>query len=170
MKIKHFVIFGFWIFGFFVCEVNGQKLGYLNSQQLLSELPEVKMADANLQALQTQMEKKGQQMIQELESKYRDLQKREQMGEISPKALEEEARKLKEQESEIVKYEQEMQKQLIAKRQEMLQPVLDKINAAIKDIAAENQFTYIFDSSAGILLYAQEGMDVMALVKAKLGI
>ena len=45
-----------------------QKFGYLNSQVLLAELPEVKAADAEIQALQTQLEKKGQMMVQELES------------------------------------------------------------------------------------------------------
>ncbi|MBL0238835.1 MAG: OmpH family outer membrane protein [Saprospiraceae bacterium] len=109
-------------------------------------------------------------MVQDLEGKYKDLQRKEQSGEISPKALEEEAKKLKEQEGELGKFEQEMQKQLQTKRQETLQPILDKVNNIIKQVATENQFTYIFDSSAGILLYAQESMDITALVKTKLGI
>lgn len=170
MKINQLTILGILFCMLLGSQLYAQKFGYLNSQLLLSELPEVKMADANLQALQTQMEKKGQQMVQDLEAKYRELQKKEQSGEISPKALEEEARKLKEQEAEIGKYEQDMQKQLLTKRQEMLQPVLDRVNNAIKDVANENQFSYIFDSSAGILLYAQETFDVTALVKTKLGI
>ncbi|MBK9271073.1 MAG: OmpH family outer membrane protein [Saprospiraceae bacterium] len=147
-----------------------QKFGYVNSQALLSEIPEVKQADANLQAFQSQLEKKGQQMVQELEGKYRDLQRREQSGEISPKALEEEAKMLKLEEAKLGEYEQEMQKQLMAKRQEVLQPILDKINEIIKQVAKENQFTYIFDSSSGILLFAEESMDVTKLVKTKLGI
>lgn len=151
-------------------EVKSQKFGYLNSQALLAELPEVKQADANLQALQTQLEKKGQQMVAELEGKYKDLQKREQSGEISPKALEDESKKLKEQEAELQKYEQDVQKQLTSKRQEMLQPLIDRVNNAIKQVAQEGQYTYIFDSSAGMLLYAQDTMDVTAPVKAKLGI
>ncbi len=150
--------------------INAQKFGYLNSQALLAELPEVKQADANLQALQTQLEKKGQMMVQELETKYKDLQRREQSGEISPKALEEEAKKLKEQEGELSKYEQEVQMQLTNKRKEMLQPLIDKVNNAIKQVATEGQFTYIFDSSTGILLFAQDSLDVTASVKTKLGI
>jgi len=126
--------------------IHAQKFGYLNSQ------------------------KKGQQMVQDLEGKYKDLQRKEQSGEISPKALEEESKKLKDQEGELGKFEQEMQKQLQTKRQETLQPILDKVNNIIKQVATENQFTYIFDSSAGILLYAQESMDITALVKTKLGI
>jgi outer membrane protein len=150
--------------------VQAQKFGYMNSQALLADLPEVKQADATLQALQTQFEKKGQQMVQELETKYKDLQRREQSGEISPKDLDIEARKLKEQEGELGKYEQDVQKQLMAKRQEMLQPLIDKVNNAIKQVAQEGQFTYIFDSSAGMLLFAQDSLDITASVKAKLGI
>lgn len=54
-------------------------------------------------------------MVQELEGKYKELQRKEQSGEISPKALEEEARKLKEQEGELAKFEQDVQKQLGSK-------------------------------------------------------
>ncbi len=151
-------------------QATATKLGFLNSQALMAEIPEVKQADANLQAMQSQFEKKGQQMVADLEIKYKELQRKEQSGEISPKALEDEAKKLKEQEAEIGKFEQDVQKQLMAKRQETLQPIIDKINKIIKEVAMENQFTYIFDSSAGILLYAQETLDVTALVKAKLGI
>lgn len=170
MKINILTIIIALIISFVSTGLYAQKFGYLNSQALLAELPEVKQADANLQALQTQLEKKGQQMVQELETKYKDLQRREQTGEISPKSLEEEARKLKEQEGELGKYEQDVQKQLMAKRQEILQPLIDKVNNAIKQIAQEGQYTYIFDSSAGMLLYAQETLDVTANVKAKLGI
>ena len=168
MKISQILLIAFCIGT--SLSLSAQKFGYINSQTLLSELPEVKAADAEIQALQTQLEKKGQMMVQELETKYKELQKREASGEISPKALEDEASKLKLQEAELGKFEQEMQKQVLAKRQEKLQPVIDKVNNAIKMVAIDNQFTYIFDSSAGILLYAQESMDVTSLVKSKLGI
>ena len=168
MKISQILLIAFCIGT--SLSLSARKFGYINSQTLLSELPEVKAADAEIQALQTQLEKKGQMMVQELETKYKELQKREASGEISPKALEDEASKLKLQEAELGKFEQEMQKQVLAKRQEKLQPVIDKVNNAIKMVATDNQFTYIFDSSAGILLYAQESMDVTSLVKSKLGI
>ncbi len=170
MKINILTLLILGFIGLASMEINAQKFGYMNSQALLAELPEVKQADATLQALQTQFEKKGQQMVQELEAKYKDLQRLEKSGEISPKALDEEARKLKEQEGELGKYEQDVQKQLVAKRQEMLQPLIDKVNNAIKQVAQEGQFTYIFDSSAGMLLFAQDSLDITASVKAKLGI
>ena len=128
MKINH-ILFAILFTGLSL-SIQAQKFGYLNSQVLLAELPEVKAADAEIQALQTQLE----------------------------------------QEAELGKFEQQMQKDVLEKRQSKLQPVIDKVNNAIKMVATENQFNYIFDSSAGILLYAQESMDVTSLVKTKLGI
>lgn len=150
--------------------VSAQKFGYINSQALLAEMPEVKQADANLEALQKQLQKKGQQMLTSLQSKYQELQRKEQQGELSPKQLEEEAKKLKEQETELAKFEQDMQKQLLEKKETLLAPIIEKVNQAIQDVAAENGYTYIFDASVGVILYADESTDVSSKVKAKLGI
>ena len=138
MKISQILLIAFCIGT--SLSLSAQKFGYINSQTLLSELPEVKAADAEIQALQTQLEKKGQMMVQELETKYKELQKREASGEISPKALEDEASKLKLQEAELGKFEQEMQKQVLAKRQEKLQPVIDKVNNAISSIQVQEYY------------------------------
>ena len=72
MKINH-ILFAILFTGLSL-SIQAQKFGYLNSQVLLAELPEVKAADAEIQALQTQLEKKGQMMVQELENKYKELQ------------------------------------------------------------------------------------------------
>jgi outer membrane protein len=40
-----------------------QKFGYCNSGLLLTQIPEVKAADSDLQAFQTQLTKKGQEMV-----------------------------------------------------------------------------------------------------------
>ena len=45
-----------------------------------------------------------------------------------------------------------------------------KVNQAIKDIAAEDGYTYIFDTSLGIILYADESTDLTEKVKSRLGI
>jgi len=148
---------------------SAQKIGYLNSVTLLQEIPEVKQANANLEALQKQLQKKGQGMLEEFQKKYQDLQRKEQQGELSPKQLEEEAQGLKSEELKITQYEQDMQKQLAEKQQTLLQPILDRVNGLIKEVADENGFTYILDSSSGFILFADDTHDVTALVKAKLG-
>jgi outer membrane protein len=59
---------------------------------------------------------------------------------------------------------------LAKKREELLQPILDRVNKAIGDIAKEQGYSYVFDASSNILLYADASADVTALVKKKLGL
>jgi Skp family chaperone for outer membrane proteins len=44
------------------------------------------------------------------------------------------------------------------------------VNKAMEDVAKENGFNLVFDSSTQVLLYAHESLDVTKMVKTKLGI
>jgi outer membrane protein len=147
-----------------------QKFGYCNSLALLTQIPEVKQADSDLQAFQTQLTKKGQEMVKELQMKAEELQRKEQQGTISPKDLEAQTLKLKDEEEKIAKYEQEVYAKLAQKREELYKPLLEKVNNAMKDVATENGFTMVFDLSANVVLYGDPSLDVTNLVKTKLGI
>jgi outer membrane protein len=146
-----------------------QKFGYMNSTALLSELPEVKAANANLEALQGQLQKKGQQMYQDLMAKAKALEAKEKSGEVAPKVLQDEAAKLETEKQGLMKYEQEMSQQVQEKRDSIFEPILTKVNDAIKAICKEQGYTFIFDQSTGVVLYGDEASDVTKLVKAKLG-
>lgn len=155
---------------FFVCitaALSAQKFGYVNSAAILAEMPEVKQADANLEALQKQLQKKGQGMVETLQKDYTAVRQKVDAGELSPLQQQQESDRLEKAQAEIAKFEQEMSEQIQAKRQELLQPIYDKVNQAIKDVAEENGFQLIFDQ--GVLLYAEESQDVSKLVRAKLG-
>jgi outer membrane protein len=147
-----------------------QKFGYCNSGLLLTQIPEVKAADSDLQAFQTQLTKKGQEMVKALQDKAAELERKQQQGSISPKDLETQSAKLKEEEATIAKYEQEVYEKLAAKREALFAPILDRVNTAMADVAKENQFMFVFDQSTNVFLYADESLDVTKLVKAKLGI
>ncbi len=150
--------------------VSAQKFGYLNSQALLSEMSEVEQAKANLEVLGQQLRKKGEAMVASLQAKYGEVQQKAAAGGLSPKDQEAEVTKLKAEEAEIAKFEQDMVQQLQKKEADLLQPILDKVNVAIKAVAEEEGYLYIFDSSTQVLLYADESSDVSSKVKTKLGI
>lgn len=158
------------VFLLFATSIQAQKFGYINTQALISDIPEVKEANANLETYKSQLQKKGQAMIQSLQTKYQDLERKQAQGEIAPKQLEAEATKLKDEEAKIGEFEQTSQQQIIAKSEQLLKPLRDKIQKAIDDVAVEKGFTYIFDASLGIILYADDSTDVSSLVKAKLGL
>lgn len=158
---------------FAVCcssQLHAQKFGYINSAALLAEMPEVKAADSELTVLQGQLKKKGEDMVAALQKSYAEVSQKDKNGEYSPKQLETESARLKEEEAKISAFEQEMGQQLSSKREQLLQPILDKVNKAIADVAKEVGYSYVFDASANILLYADTSTDITATVKKKLGL
>ena len=150
--------------------VQAQKFGYINSQELISQLPEVKEANSKIETLKKQLQKKGQDMIAELKTKYDALQKKQADGVLSPIEIETEAGLLREEEAKLGTFEQTSQQKILEKSEELLSPIQTKINNAIKEVATDNGYTYIFDSSMGLVLYADPGTDVTSLVKLKLGL
>src|SRR5690606_12269815 len=145
-----------------------QKFAYVNSQELLQDLPEVKAADAEIKTLQQQMQKKGQEMFESYQAKAMELQQKRDAGELSPKQLEEEAQKLGAEETKIREYDTQMQTSILQKQQELLSPIQEKVNTAIEEVAKAEGYTMVFDSSAGGILFAVETTNITSMVKTKL--
>lgn len=146
--------------------VKAQKYGYINSDQLLQALPESKEISATLEALSTQLQKQGQQMVQTFQQKQQAAMARQEKGELSPMEQQKLSEELQKEEQEILKFQQESEKKLDDKRREKLQPLLEKINNAITAVAKDGGYTMIFEQQA--LLFADPSMDVKDLVLAKL--
>ena len=71
----------------------------------------------------------------------------------------------------IQQFEQMAQQDLQQQQQTLIQPVLEKANNAIKEVAEENGFVYIFDISRGNPVYfSEKSIDIQPLVRTKLGI
>ena len=170
IKMKNVIKIGglFFALLLMVATTQAQKFGYVNSSAILAEMPDVKQADANLEALQKQLQKKGQKMLEDLQKKYAEAQQKVAEGVWSPKQQEEEGAKLQAEQTKIAQFEQDMVNQIATKREELLKPILDRVNEAIKTVAKENGYQFIFDSQ--VLLYAEEAADVSSQVKSKLGI
>ncbi|MEM8523621.1 MAG: OmpH family outer membrane protein [Bacteroidota bacterium] len=153
-------------FGFSGSTLQAQKFGYVNTNKILSELPAVKQADANIEALRKQLEAKYQKDVQAYQALLTDIQTKAQQGILSPKQQEEEAQKLRVQEEAIRKFEQESQGKLVERRSQLIQPIIDEVNAAITAVGKEGGYQFIFDEQ--VLLYKAASDDVTEMVKAKL--
>jgi outer membrane protein len=79
-------------------------------------------------------------------------------------------REIGELEQRITAAQEKAQEDLAKQEEELLRPMVEKTNKAISDVADENNFTYIFDTSTGFVLYYDKGEDILPLVKTKLGI
>jgi outer membrane protein len=145
--------------------LNAQKVGYIDTKTIISELPEVKEANTTIETLKAQLLKKGQDMVKTLQTKYQKLQS--QQNDISPIKYEEEAATLKKEEEAIIAFEKESQQKISAKSEELLGPIQTKINTAITSVAKEEGYAYVFDLAAGQILYADASTDLSAKIKAK---
>jgi len=154
----------------FSLSASAQKMGYINTQELISQVPSVKEANSNIETYRKQLQSKYENMIKSLQTKYQALEQKQAGGEIAPKQLESEALLLKEEEKKIAEFEQSSQQKIVEKSELLLKPLRDQIQKAIDEVAKENGFDYIFDASIGVILYADKSTDVSTLVKAKLGL
>ena len=147
-----------------------QKIGYLNAQAILADMTDMKAADSQLEAFAKQLTAKDSMMVVAFQTKVQKLQEDQQKGTVAPIALEAEKKKLEAEKGEIEAFEQKMQQDLAERRKTLYQPVLDKVNKAIQDVAKEQAFTYVVDLTSGSLLYADEKNDLQNAVRAKLGL
>lgn len=147
--------------------LTAQKFGYVNSALILAELPAVRAAEADLEALQKQLQKRGQDMVQQFQADVAKVQQQVELGELSPLQQQQESTKLEARQQEIAALEQEMVQNLQEKRNKLLEPIYESVNKAIENVAKEKGYTFVFDQQ--VLLYGEESEDLTAAVKAKLG-
>jgi outer membrane protein len=144
------------------------KLGHINSSELMQIMPGKDSAQAAFEAEVKVLEGELSAMQEELQKKYTDYQERKsQMTELIRTTKEQELNDLNQR---IQVYQQNAQQKLQEKEKELLQPIIDRAKQAISDVAKENGYSYIFDTSAGTLLYQQDSDDIFSLVKKKLGL
>jgi len=92
-----------------------------------------------------------------------------EMAQVSQVQQEEEGKKFQEQQQQLALFEQEMTLKIQKKEAELLQPLLEKLNGAITDVAKENGMQFIFDQGTQMILFAEASTDVTNMVKTKLG-
>ena len=151
--------------------MNAQRIGYINTEKILSVIPEYKSAQKELENLSKQYSQKIESEYSKIETLYQTYQ--QQKGTLSAQAR-------AQRENEIISREQtvkELQKTYFGqdglmqkKSEELLNPLKDRVDAAIKKIAENGNFMIIFDASLmqGVV-YAKESDDLSNLVIKALG-
>jgi len=144
------------------------KFGHVNSADLIQMMPETKAADSAQVKYRKSLEDQMKMMTAEYQNKLDSYQKQGNMMDAAIKATRE--KELQDLGDRIQDFQQTAQESIQKKKEELYGPILKKAEDAIKAIAKEKAYSYIFDTSAGVVLFAQPSDDIMALVKAKMGI
>lgn len=147
-----------------------QKFGHVNSQEIISVMPEYTKAQTDIQDMQKQYEDEIKRASEELSKKYTEYQQ-EQAN--LPKNIQERRQKeLQDLNEKGMQLQQDAQQALQRSWGEMLEPIAKKIDDAIKAVGKEGGYTFIFETSTSPIPYISEtsATDVTSAVKAKLGI
>ena len=145
------------------------KIGIFNSQELMSVMPETNAAMSELETMKLNFSKEAEKLQAEFEKKYQEYAS-------TAETLEPAIRQYKE--TELARLQQSIQEfatsaenNLKKKQQELMMPIINKINQAIKKVGDENNFTYIIDNAANIIPYVSpKAENVLPLLKKALNI
>ncbi len=145
------------------------KFGHIDSRELLMSMPESDSAQAKIQRLAADYDQQMEEMQVELNKKYDDyLQNRDKYTNLIRQTKEAD---IQEMQQRIQNFQQMAQEDLQTQQSQLMRPIIEKANKAVREVAEEKGFIYIFDIGSGNPVYwSDKSTDVLPLVKAKLGI
>lgn len=145
------------------------KFGHVNTQEILTQMPESDTARKKMEAARNDLEQSMEQMQVELNNKYEDyMANRESWSRLVIQTKEQEMQELQQR---IQNFQMEAEQDLQEQRNKLYEPVYNKLNEAIQKVGQENGFTYVFDVSAGAVVYqSNQSVNVSELVLKELGI
>jgi outer membrane protein len=174
MKIKLLVtLLALGLLSNFSSNAQTMKIGYTNIDFILGTIPDSKDVQAKLSTEKTQYDKLIQEKIAGFQAEYEEYQKNAPT--MSPVIRQDKEKSLTNKQSEIQEFQQNSETALQAKYQQLLSPVMDKIQKAIDEVAKANGYTYVFNSDAGvgttpIVLVAPDQDNITNLVLKQLGV
>ena len=148
-----------------------QKVGHINFEELIQVMPESAQATAELTQQSQRMDTQLESMRVEYNRLLTELQT--QQDSLLPIVRQAKQVEIENSKNLINEYYTTAQKQLTDLRNQLSQPIFLKAQNAIKEVAKEKGYSYVFNSNpaTGSLLVFPEGNDdLLPLVKTKLGI
>ena len=144
-----------------------QKIGRINSQDVVINMAEFKQAQTQIETLAKDLQAQAETIQVELNNKFQEYQK-------GMETMTDAVRQLKEKElndlsTRLQEFQQVAQQELQKKEQELMEPIIKKANEAIAEVAKAGGYTVILE--VGSMVYYDDAavVDITAEVKTKLG-
>ncbi|MDD2277882.1 MAG: OmpH family outer membrane protein [Bacteroidales bacterium] len=145
------------------------KFAHINGQELVMVMPERDSAELKLQAYGKDLSEQIEELHVEYNNKVQTyMQRRETLTAAIRDAREKE---LSELQQRIQEFESTAQQDYQRMQGELMRPLMDKADKAIKTVAEREGFVYVFDVSVGgVVYFSKASTDILPLVKKELGI
>ena len=150
--------------GVFAQEV---KIAYVNTQDVFMAMPEVSAMEKTMADVNEGYKKELKTMQDEYQTKYSAFVS--QQDSLSENIKLRRMQEIQDIQARIDNFVQVAQQDVQKKQQELLMPIQERLQKAIKDVGAENGYTYIVDPAA-LLYTGPNAIDATPLVRKKLGL
>lgn len=150
---------------------NPVKLGHIDSRLVFAAMPESDSASKQIEREAAVMQQTLEELQVEFNRKYDEYLKLSNDPNVSRVIINTKEEELQSLNQRSQTFQQEAERSISEKRQQLFVPIQEKAIKAVNEVAAENGFTYIFDTAGGMIVYtAPESQDILPLVKTKLGL
>ena len=166
MKTMKYLILSSILLSYVIAEI---KIGYVDSNEIMSNFEEVRQVQVDLEKEQRRLEGEFNILVSQLDSLKQEYQRQ--------RLLMSETRR-QEKENEIFNMEKSVQNfqlekfgpegEIYKKQNDLLKPVLGKIDVAIQKVGSDRGYDYILDAMSGALLYALDSHNLTEYVMDEL--
>ncbi len=143
------------------------KVAHVDSQQLISQMPEVIAAQKEIEKTQKTYQNEIESLIKELQTKLQTYSAdAENQTEVTNQARQQE---LAGMEQNINQYRETASQDIQKKQADLMRPLIEKARNAIQKVARAQGFQYVLDATPGGGVIMSDGKDLMSDVKKELG-
>ena len=145
------------------------KIAYVNSAEILESMPESAKVKTNLEAYYNELQAQLQTLLTEYSNKVQDYEANQ--ASLSNLVKQSKEKEIVDMENRIQQFRANAEEEMVKKQEELLKPVLDKVQNAINAVGKEKGYTYIIDNAGGTIVYlGADAIDASKDVKAKLNV
>ncbi len=163
MKTKLLISLSFLFLNTAIFAQVDQKFAYVNSDSVMRSMSEYKIQMKTLESYAKQLQTQYQTKQQSMQQKIQDYQAN--AADWVPDVLQEKQKEINELDSELKSFPQTYQFSVQRKQQELMSPLMEKVEIAISKVAKEESVNFVFPDQS--LLFSQEKLDLTAKVIAK---
>ncbi len=150
------------------------KIGYTFLEYIVGNMPEMEKITSELETYYSQLQAQIEAKQKDIETKYAQLEQMAQQPNANQVVLQERQNEIISLQEQFRKFQVQADQAYRMKEAEKIGPIYSKVQDAIEVVRKENGFAIILNSrvgnSAGIVLAADESLNITELVFKKLGV
>ena len=160
------------VFGLGLNFVSAQKFGYIDSEFILSKMPDYQKAQTEIDQLAASWQKEVEDMGRKVEAMYVQYKAEEVL--LTEAMRQERMTEIQKKEAEWKEYQKKVfgfEGLYFLKKKELVKPLMDKVWDATEKVAKANRLAIVFDKAAELtMIYTDPRHDYTDFVLEELGL